>query len=346
LTGCGAARSWLAVEPNRRIANEANALLFPACGQPLPDHQLRIVDDHGRELPERQEGRLEFQGPSATAGYYRNPEATQRLFPHGDDWLDSGDRAYLANGDVYLTGRVKDLIIRGGRNIYPYELEQAVGEIPGIRKGCVAVFASADLATGSEHLVVVAETRATQPEALAKLRQQIQSVGVDLLGTPPDQVVLVPPHTVLKTSSGKIRRAAIRELFERNALGRGGRALWLQLTRIALASGWAQTQRFWRGALERLYAAYAWTLFGLLAPAVWLGIMTLPKLKWRWALRPDRNLAAGSAHRHAVDSARARTLASRSLRTGGQPLQLLGCLRADGNHPTPFSLRRQAGVAG
>ena len=265
-------------------ANEANALLFPACGQPLPGHQLRIVDDHGRELPERQEGRLEFQGPSATTGYYRNPEATQRLFPHGDDWLDSGDRAYLANGDVYLTGRVKDLIIRGGRNIYPYELEQAVGEIPGIRKGCVAVFASADLTTGSEHLVVVAETRATQPEALAKLRQQIQSVGVDLLGTPPDQVVLAPPHTVLKTSSGKIRRAAIRELFERNALGRGGRALWLQLTRIALASGWAQTQRFWRGALERLYAAYAWTLFGLLAPAVWLGIMTLPKLKWRWAL--------------------------------------------------------------
>ncbi len=265
-------------------ANEANALLFPACGQPLPGHQLRIVDDHGRELPERQEGRLEFQGPSATAGYYRNPEATQRLFPHSDDWLDSGDRAYLANGDVYLTGRAKDLIIRGGRNIYPYELEQAVGEIPGIRKGCVAVFASADLTTGSEHLVVVAETRATQPEALAKLRQQIQSVGVDLLGTPPDQVVLAPPHTVLKTSSGKIRRAAIRELFERNALGRGGRALWLQLTRIALASGWAQTQRFWRGALERLYAAYAWTLFGLLAPAVWLGIMTLPKLKWRWAL--------------------------------------------------------------
>lgn len=71
------------------------------------------------------------------------------MFPHQDAWLDSGDRAYLAGGDVYLTGRVKDLIIRGGRNLYPYELEQAVSEIPGIRKGCVAVFASADPATGS-----------------------------------------------------------------------------------------------------------------------------------------------------------------------------------------------------
>ncbi len=265
-------------------ADDPTALQFPACGQPIPGHQIRIVDERGRELPERREGRLEFKGPSATAGYYRNPEATRKLFPHGDDWLDSGDRAYLAGGDVYLTGRVKDLIIRGGRNLYPYELEQAVGDIPGIRKGCVAAFASHDPATGSERLVVVAETRATRPEDLARLRQHVQSAGVDLLGVPPDDVVLAPPHSVLKTSSGKIRRTAVRELYERDILGCGGRALWLQLTRVALTGGWAQARRLWRGALERLYAGYAWTLFGLLAPGTWLGIMTLPKREWRWTL--------------------------------------------------------------
>ncbi len=265
-------------------ADDPNALIFPSCGRPIPGHQIRIVDEQGRELPERREGRLEFQGPSATAGYYRNPEATRRLFPHGDHWLDSGDRAYLAGGDVYLTGRVKDMIIRGGRNLYPYELEQAVGEISGIRKGCVAAFASTDPTTGSERLVVVAETRAAQPEALDKLRRQIQNVGVDLLGVPPDDVALVPPHTVLKTSSGKIRRTAIRELYERQALGRSSRALWWQLTRIALTSGWAQGRRLWRNALEQLYATYAWTLFGLLAPGVWLGVMIVPKPQWRWAL--------------------------------------------------------------
>lgn len=264
--------------------DDAAALLFPACGQPISQHQIRIVDDQGRELPDRQEGRVEFKGPSATAGYYRNPEATRRLFPHGDDWLDSGDRGYLAGGDLYLTGRVKDLIIRGGRNIYPYELEQAIGEIAGIRKGCVAVFASADPATGSERLVVVAETRTTQPDALTALRQQIQNIGVDLLGTPPEEVVLAPPHTVLKTSSGKIRRAAVRELYECNAIGRGRRALWLQLTRIALSSGWARMQRLWRSLSEQMHAAYVWVVFGLLAPGVWLGIITLPKLEWRWAL--------------------------------------------------------------
>ncbi|MFO1372588.1 MAG: AMP-binding protein [Candidatus Competibacteraceae bacterium] len=239
------------------VADDPSCLRFAACGQVIPGHQIRIVDERGRELPERREGRLEFKGPSTTAGYYRNPEATRRLLPHGDDWVDSGDRAYLAGGDVYLTGRVKDLIIRGGRNLYPYELEQAVGEIPGIRKGCVAVFASNDPATGSERLVVVAETRAAQPEALTKLRQQIQSVGVDLLGVPPDDVVLAPPHTVLKTSSGKIRRVALRELYERNALGRSGRALWLQLLRIGMASSWARLRRLGRSTVEGLFAAYA-----------------------------------------------------------------------------------------
>jgi len=264
--------------------DETAILQIPDCGAPLPGHQIRIVDEQGRELPDRREGRLEFKGPSATTGYYHNPEATRRLFPHGDDWLDSGDRGYLAGGDVYLTGRVKDLIIRGGRNIYPYELEQAVGEIPGIRKGCVAVFASADPATGSERLVVVAETRAVQPEALEHLRQRIVNASVDLLGVPPDDVKLAPPRSVLKTSSGKIRRSAIRDLYERDALGRDGRALWLQLARIALTSGWAQARKAWRGLGERLFAGYAWTMFGVLAPLTWLGIMTLPKREWRWAL--------------------------------------------------------------
>ncbi|MCP5158199.1 MAG: AMP-binding protein [Gammaproteobacteria bacterium] len=264
--------------------DDAHVLQFPACGQPIPDHQIRIVDEQGRELPDRREGRLEFKGPSATAGYYRNAAATGRLFPHGDDWLDSGDRGYLADGDVYLTGRVKDLIIRGGRNIYPYELEQAVGEIPGIRKGCVAVFASDDPGTGSERLVVVAETRAVQPEARERLRQQIQNISVDLLGMPPDAVQLAPPRTVLKTSSGKIRRAAVRELYECDALGRGHRALWLQLTRMALVSGWAQLRRLARGVGERLFAGYAWAAFGVLAPVTWLGIMMLPRLGQRWAL--------------------------------------------------------------
>ena len=81
---------------------------------------------------------MEFCGPSATSGYFHNPEETRRLFR--GTWLDAGDLAYMASGEVYITGRTKDLIIRAGRNIYPQELEEAIGDIPRIRKGCVAVF--------------------------------------------------------------------------------------------------------------------------------------------------------------------------------------------------------------
>jgi len=261
---------------------DTKALRFVACGQPLPGHQIRIVDPTDRELPERQEGRLQFRGPSVTSGYFRNPGETRRLFHR--DWLDSGDLAYMAGGDVYLTSRVKDIIIRGGRNIYPYELEEAVGEIPGIRKGCVAVFGSTDPASGTERLVVLAETRETDSETLKQLRTRINSVAVDLLAMPPDDLVIAPPHTVLKTSSGKIRRAASREFYEQGRIGKRQRAVWWQLTRLALGGLLPQVRRARRMVTDVLYASYAWTLFGLLAPVTWLLVALLPQSGWRWTV--------------------------------------------------------------
>jgi acyl-CoA synthetase (AMP-forming)/AMP-acid ligase II len=163
---------------------ERDVLRMVACGSPLAGHDVRIVDAAGREVGERQEGRLEFKGPSATSGYYRNPLETKKLFDGA--WLDSGDYAYMAGGDVYITGRAKDLIIRGGRNIYPYDLEQAVGNIPGVRKGCVAVFGSPDPTSGTERLVVLAETRETAAAAREALQHRINDVAVEVLGTPAD----------------------------------------------------------------------------------------------------------------------------------------------------------------
>jgi 1-acyl-sn-glycerol-3-phosphate acyltransferase len=261
---------------------DTKALRFVACGQPLPGHQIRIVDPTDRELPERQEGRLQFRGPSVTSGYFRNPGETRRLF-HGD-WLDSGDLAYMAGGDVYLTSRVKDIIIRGGRNIYPYELEEAVGEIPGIRKGCVAVFGSTDPASGTERLVVLAETRETDSETLKQLYTRINRVAVDILAMPPDDVVIAPPHTVLKTSSGKIRRAASRDLYEQGRIGKPQRAVWWQLTRLALGGMLPQLRRARRMATDVFYASYAWTLFGMVAPVTWLLVALLPRSGWRWTV--------------------------------------------------------------
>ncbi|OHC28511.1 MAG: acyl-phosphate glycerol 3-phosphate acyltransferase [Pseudomonadales bacterium RIFCSPLOWO2_02_FULL_63_210] len=256
-----------------------DALRFVSCGRPLPGHQVRVVDDHDIELPERTEGHLQFKGPSTSSGYFHNAEESQRV-RHGE-WLDSLDLAYVAAGEVYISGRAKDLIIRGGRNIYPYDVETAVGSLPGLRKGCVAVFGSGDPASVSERLVVLAETNEKDPRVRQRLQQQIRRVAVDLTGVPPDDIVLAPPHSVLKTSSGKIRRAASRELYERGEVGRPGRPVWRQLLRLLQSAVWAQLGRGWRSVRSTCYAGYFWGLLGLLGSLTWTAVALLPRLSWR-----------------------------------------------------------------
>ena len=202
-------------EPAR--PDDLNAIELVACGQPIPDHEIRIIDDMGRELGERREGRLEFRGPSATSGYFENAAKTRELFHDG--WLDTGDRAYMAGGDLFITGRIKDIIIRAGQHIAPHEIEEAVGAIPGLRKNGVAAFGVTDPASGTERVVILAETDGINPSAQAALKVHAQEVATHIVGGPPDEIVLVQPGTVPKTASGKIRRAAARDLYLGKNLG-------------------------------------------------------------------------------------------------------------------------------
>ncbi|OOZ57377.1 AMP-binding protein [Solemya velum gill symbiont] len=264
------------------VSKDEESLEVVACGRPMSGHAVRIIDAVGHPLPERREGHLQFRGPSATRGYFRNPEKSAELFHDG--WLDSGDLGYLANGEIYLTSRVKDLIIRGGRNLYPYELEQAVGAIEGVRKGCVAVFGSVDKNSGTEQLVVLAETRETDQAARQSIENQIVELGGQLLGIPPERVVLAPPHSVLKTSSGKIRRGATRELFEQGKIGSSGTRVWLQVVRLLLSAFVPSLRRLRRNISARLYAAYAWMMFSLFAPPAWILTQLLPNHGKRWRM--------------------------------------------------------------
>ncbi len=262
--------------------DDPTAFTFVACGQPLPGHQIRVVDDADRELPERHEGRIQFRGPSTTSGYYRNPDATRGLF-HGE-WLDTGDLGYLANSEIHITGRTKDIIIRAGRNIHPSELEEAVGNLAGVRKGNVVVFGSLDPVAGTERLVVVAETRETDPARRESLCAAIMALASDLVGVPPDEVLLAPPNTVLKTSSGKIRRAACRKLYEEGTIGRSRRPAWRQIAALRLSSVAPRLRRAAAALAAHLFAGYAWAAAALLVPVAWLGVMTLPRPGWRWGL--------------------------------------------------------------
>ena len=259
-----------------------HALRFVSSGSPLVGHQIRVVDRAGHELPERQEGRLEFRGPSSTSSYYRDAEKTQALFD--GDWLDTGDLAYIANGELYVTGRIKDIFIRAGRNIYPHELEEAVGNIQGIRAGRVAAFGSEDKHSKTERLIVIAETRSTDDREREALHREINTLAVDLIGSPPDEVVLAPPGTVLKTSSGKIRRAASRELFENGDIGKTQPGLYWQITRVTAASIFPQLRRMWRYSKSVIYAGYYWFIYIILAMIGWTASVLLPSFPLRWSV--------------------------------------------------------------
>jgi 1-acyl-sn-glycerol-3-phosphate acyltransferase len=261
-------------------ADDANALRFVACGAPLPGHAVRLVDAEGREVGERIEGRLEFRGPSATHGYFRNPEQTARLFHDG--WLDSGDRAYRADGEFFLTGRVKDIVIRGGRNLYPEQIEESVGRVDGVRKGCVAVFGSPDPATGTERLVVLAETRLADEATQALRREAVSRAVIAAIGEPPDEVALVPPHSVLKTSSGKLRRSACRAAYEAGRIGAAPPTARRQVLRLAGGAIVASLRRALGAVGRGAFAVYAGLLFGLLAALAWPITLCLPKPAQAW----------------------------------------------------------------
>ncbi|MEX2205626.1 MAG: AMP-binding protein [Myxococcota bacterium] len=280
----------------------ADAVELVACGRPLPHHDVRIIDETGHEAGERKVGRLQFRGPSVTAGYFRNEAKTREAF--AGDWMESGDLAYIAGGDVYLTGRTKDLIIRAGRNIYAHEVEEVVGDIPGVRKGCVAVFGSLEVSSQTERVVVLAETRETSSERLDELRRRIEYETAALLEGPPDDVVLAPPHTVLKTPSGKIRRSACRDLYERGGLERGRRALWWQVVRLAAASALPRLRRTYQAGMALAYAVRWWCAIVLTSLVSWPLVVILPSEAARWM----------------VLRAAARTF----LRLSGTPLQVLG----------------------
>lgn len=271
--------------------DDQHALAFVGCGHALAGHQLRIVDTSSQELPERFQGHLQFRGPSTTSGYYRNTQATEQLFD--GDWLNSGDLAYVAEGELFITGRIKDVIIRGGRNIYPHELEQAVGEIEGMRKGRVAVFATVDKQHQTEQLVVLAETRETDALARQALLQRINDLSIQLCGVAVDDIVLAPLGSVLKTSSGKIRRAACRELYEQGRIGESAHSVWLQLARLQLAALPKQLHSLMFRIKDMAYAVYAQMVFRVLAFWLALGVLLIPFPGIRWGLlRPVSRLFA------------------------------------------------------
>jgi fatty-acyl-CoA synthase len=189
---------------------------FPLLGPPLSGLTARVVGEDGRLLGDREVGAIQLRGEAVTPGYLtvHGPLATQ----DADGWLDTGDQGYLTDGTVVVCGRLKDVIIMGGRNIYPTDIERAAGEVDGVRAGnAVAVRLDAGTGVGStkrESFVVAVESRrAGDAEAEELIRKEVTARVVSSIGLRPARVAVLPPGSLPKTPSGKLRRAAARDLL-------------------------------------------------------------------------------------------------------------------------------------
>jgi len=191
------------------------------CGHPFPDHELAIVNEAGVRLGDRQVGQIVTRGPSVTPGYFEEPELTAASWKPlaggaaGDVWLHTGDLGYVADGELYICGRIKDIIIIRGRNFYPQDIEWVVSELPGVRRGNVVAF-GVDV-DGEEQLAVCAE--AFQSDA-AGLVDAIQQAIAQHVGLSVHKIEIVPQGSLPRTSSGKPQRRKTKQMFQDGSFAR------------------------------------------------------------------------------------------------------------------------------
>lgn len=177
-----------------------------AVGRCLPRSEISIRDSAGRELPERHVGAIFLRSDSLFAGYHRDPAATAAVLRHG--WLVTGDRGYLAGGDLFFVARDKDLIVIGGEKYAPQEVEAAIDRVPGVRQGCAVAFGMLDEERGTEVIAAVVETREEDPVARERLDAAIRTAVVEATGLALRYLLLVAPGGIEKTTSGKLARGA------------------------------------------------------------------------------------------------------------------------------------------
>jgi acyl-CoA synthetase (AMP-forming)/AMP-acid ligase II len=184
-----------------------------ASGQPLENTQVKVVDDLGNEAPERVIGELALKSDCMLTGYYNRPDITEKAFRDG--WYLTGDYGYISNGEVFVSGRKKDMIIVGGKNIYPQDLESLTYEVPGVHAGRSVAFGMFDETQGTEEVVIIAEVDSEDTLEQQKIADAIRLQVTKNSAIALRYVKVVGPKWILKTSSGKTARSANKEKFLR-----------------------------------------------------------------------------------------------------------------------------------
>ena len=205
-------RDSLQVEKIARPAvPEKPVVRMLGAGKAIANTAIRILDSKGQPLPDRHVGEVALKSDCMLTGYYHRPDATKKAFLNG--WYLTGDYGYLVKGELYITGRKKDLIIVGGKNIYPQDLELLAYEVPGVHAGRASAFGVFNDASGTEDVVMVAEVDTEDVAERQKIADGIRTAVTRGSAVALRFVHLVGKHWLVKTSSGKTARSANREKF-------------------------------------------------------------------------------------------------------------------------------------
>lgn len=192
--------------------NHASTKMLSA-GRPIANTEVRVLTEERSVAPERQIGEIAIRSNCMLTGYYNREELTEKAF--FQDWYSTGDLGYLADGELYVTGRKKEIIIVGGKNIYPQDLEELANEVPGVHAGRVVAFGIFNSDLGTEDVAIVAESDRTESEARHQIAIQIRDRVTQNSDVAIRYVEVVDRNWLTKTSSGKIARNANREKFIR-----------------------------------------------------------------------------------------------------------------------------------
>ncbi|MEW6365321.1 MAG: fatty acyl-AMP ligase [Acidobacteriota bacterium] len=236
-------RSCLEIDGKAVEAHAGDRSPFQAIsvGAPVAGQQVAVKAPGGGFAQEREVGEVLIKGPSLMTGYYRNEGETARVF--NDGWLSTGDLGFILRGRLFITGRAKEIIIKRGRNYYPYDIERAAARVKGVRKGCLVAFASPNPEAGTEDIVLMAETSQTDPFHRRRIEHQMAAEVLSDIGVKPDRIHLIPPRTIPKTSSGKLQRLLCRQRYHDGSLLKSRSQQWLTPL-MALVSSFVGHQRF------------------------------------------------------------------------------------------------------
>jgi acyl-CoA synthetase (AMP-forming)/AMP-acid ligase II len=200
-----------------RVAKAAEdgrpSMKMMSSGHALENVNLKVLDESGNEVTERVIGELALRSNCMLSGYFNRPDLTENAFRDG--WYLTGDYGYISNGEVFVSGRKKDMIIVGGKNIYPQDLESLTYEVPGVHPGRSVAFGMFDETEGTEEVVILAEGASEDPLEQQNIADAIRAHVTKNSAITVRHVKVVGPKWIVKTSSGKTARSANKEKFLR-----------------------------------------------------------------------------------------------------------------------------------